>query len=76
MIAIYARENGQGMAFPMPVEIAAGPAGAGESPASGARSAPLALTGPSGAAAAETSVPPEPPPGPPTRRKPSLKRVK
>ena len=77
VIAIYARENGQGMAFPMPVEIAAGPAGAGESSAPAARSAPLALTGPSGGSVAEVAAPPEPPPpGPPPRRKPSLKRVK
>jgi stringent starvation protein B len=77
VIAIYARENGQGMAFPMPVETAVGPVGAGESSAPAARSAPLALTGPSGGSVANVSVPPEPPPpGPPPRRKPSLKRVK
>ena len=77
VIAIYARENGQGMAFPMPVEIAAGPTGAGESSAPAIRPAPLALTGPSGASVAEVAAPPEPPPpGPPPRRKPSLKRVK
>ena len=73
VIAIYARENGQGMAFPMPVEMAAGPA---DPLAAGARSAPLALTGPSSAASVETPAPPEPPPSPPPRRKPALKRVK
>lgn len=73
VIAIYARENGQGMAFPMPVEMAAGPA---DPLAAGTRSAPLALTGPSSGALVETPAPPEPPPSPPPRRKPALKRVK
>jgi stringent starvation protein B len=77
VIAIYARENGQGMAFPMPVEISAGPAATGDSPAPAPRSAPLALTGPSSGSIAEVAAPPDPPPpGPPPRRKPSLKRVK
>ena len=81
VIAIYARENGQGMAFPMPTEASAGPttAGAGESPAvvTPPRSTPLALTGPSGARAPKAEPPTDtPPPSPPPRRKPALKRVK
>ena len=73
VIAIYARENGQGMAFPMPVEMAGGPA---DPVATGARSAPLALTGPSSGAVAEAPAPEPPPSSPPPRRKPALKRVK
>ena len=84
VIAIYARENGQGMAFPMPAEATA--AGA---PRSGAtaptavpppRSTSLTLTGPPplGAIAPPPTTPStDPPPSvPPPRRKPSLKRVK
>ena len=80
VIAIYARENGQGMAFPMPTEASAGPtaAGTGETPAvvTPPRTTPLALTGP--VARPPKSEPPTdtPPPGPPPRRKPALKRVK
>jgi stringent starvation protein B len=85
VIAIYARENGQGMAFPMPAGAA--PAGA----ASGAeldvpalrpaapRGPRLARTegsspvqkSPRGGAAGEAEPPPEPPP-----KRPALKRVK
>ena len=80
VIAIYARENGQGMAFPMPAEASAGPAtaGTGESPSvvTPPRSTPLALTGP-GARAPKSEPPTDtPPPNPPPRRKPALKRVK
>ena len=83
VIAIYARENGQGMAFPMPAEAAGVPALPAPAPdeiagAPPSRSTSLTLTGP--AAVPGTSEPepaPEsPPPGPPSRRKPSLKRVK
>jgi len=85
VIAIYARENGQGMAFPMPAEVGGSGAPA-PAPAPGTithalapapKPTPLALTTP-GAPAGKTSAPPTepPPPAPPPRRKPSLKRVK
>jgi stringent starvation protein B len=79
VIAIYARENGQGMAFPMPPEagtVTAGPpaSAAHASPAAAPKATPLALTH---APAQPPAPPPEaPPPGPPPRRKPSLKRIK
>ena len=83
VIAIYARENGQGMAFPMPAD--AGGASVGPAPADidsipPARGTALTLTAPAGGggvAAGELPAPPDaPPPGPPPRRKPALKRVK
>ena len=81
VIAIYARENGQGMAFPPPVDslVAA--------PSSSAVLAPVADVGGSGASAEDRVVqlvpavdvgddePPKPTPGPAGGR-PSLKRVK
>jgi stringent starvation protein B len=81
VIAIYARENGQGMAFPPPVDslVAA--------PSSSAVLTPVADVVESGASAEDRVVqlvpavdvgdddPPKPPPGPPSGR-PSLKRVK
>jgi stringent starvation protein B len=85
VIAIYARENGQGMAFPMPA--GATPAGAPgdaeqESPGTKAgvqRGPRLARAdgsshlqkAPRGGAAGEVEPPPEPPP-----KRPALKRVK
>ena len=91
VIAIYARENGQGMAFPMPTEgqpASAKPAQDGQ-PASITAAPPrgprLALTDsaathkdkgqPSSAAPAGPPSPP-PPPEPPTGGRPSLKRIK
>ena len=81
VIAIYARETGQGMAFPMPTEASAGsaPPAGGETPSvvTPPRTTPLALTGP--AARTQKSEPPPtdtPPSSPPPRRKPALKRVK
>ena len=78
VIAIYARENGQGMAFPVPGDAAA----AAQTPAAednGAARAPrLSLTeapaGDNGArtGGAESPQPPEPPAG----GRPSLKRIK
>lgn len=81
VIAIYARENGQGMAFPMPAEAGGasiGPADADAGSAPPSRGTSLTLTTPAaGAPAGETSAPPDAPPsGPPPRRKPALKRVK
>ncbi len=81
VIAIYARENGQGMAFPMPSDAPAAASGNAvpDAAAPASRSASLTLTGPT---SAPTQVrgdvapgdPPQPPP--PPRKKPSLKRVK
>jgi len=84
VIAIYARENGQGMAFPMPAEIggagapAPAPAVTTHALAPAPKPTPLALTTQSTAAAKPASSAPTepPPPAPPPRRKPSLKRVK
>ena len=77
VIAIYARENGQGMAFPVPNEASSGSAAADaaspEAPA--ARATHLSLTEAprhDADAAGEPSEPPEPPAG----GRPSLKRVK
>ena len=82
VVAIYARENGQGMAFPVPTQPAAGAAPAVEAEASrtGLR---LAGTGagddevatPAPAAAAPPDEPPPEPPAPAGGR-PALKRVK
>jgi len=88
VIAIYARENGQGMAFPMPAD---GPAAVAAAPGPGADSPPL-LEGPApkgprlartaGGHAAKSprgvaTLPPElPPPDAPPPKRPSLKRVK
>ena len=81
VVAIYARENGQGMAFPVPTE---GSRGNETSPAPGAapqgRGLRLASSEPESQTAdapsgAEPSEPPPEPAGPPPSR-PSLKRVK
>ncbi len=78
VIAIYARENGQGMAFP-----SAGPSGGGADqskpipPTAGGRSADadVKLVPLASAPAPDGEKPPEPPrPGP--RNKPTLTRVK
>jgi stringent starvation protein B len=89
VIAIYARENGQGMAFPMPAGAAAPGAGGEAEPAApdGKPAAPRgprlaraensssgsANRGPRGSAAGDAE-PPTPPEPPPKR--PALKRVK
>jgi stringent starvation protein B len=74
VVAIYARENGQGMAFPAPdtaaalatpVSVVAGPTAT--APARGLRLASDAESGDTGA---------EPPDHPPSAPRPSLKRVK
>jgi stringent starvation protein B len=79
VIAIYARENGQGMAFPMPSEGQT-PSATGESPAlvTPARGGPrLALTDSTpkaeNAEGPDANPPPEPGPG---GARPSLKRIK
>ena len=86
VVAIYARENGQGMAFPVPTEGSRSGENvqAPAAPVQGrglrlARPEPQALPAHTPAAAeAPAEPPPEPPPqpvGPPPGR-PSLKRVK
>ena len=75
VIAIYARENGQGMAFPMPSEAPEGGVAAVPSNAP-VKTAGLTLTGPPKPAGLLEGPPPEPPPSAPPRRKPALKRVK
>lgn len=76
VIAIYARENGQGMAFPVPAEAPAGtPPAAAEAPAVTPAPRPprLALT----EVPAKADVGDEPPaPEPPSGGRPSLKRIK
>ena len=85
VVAIYARENGQGMAFPVPSENAAsgGPADRMvEPPRTGLRLAPAAVAAdeveaPVAARDVEVGTddpPPEPPPA--AGGRPSLKRVK
>lgn len=79
VVAIYARENGQGMAFPAP-EVAAlegtpGPAAPPSPPRRGLRLAMEPPADPAPASALEDS--PEPPPSPPSQPpRPALKRVK
>lgn len=75
VVAIYARENGQGMAFPVPTASA-------EPPPAPTAAAPAAKPGPRGLRLAsvegdDSALPPddEPPEGGPPPR-PSLKRVK
>ena len=83
VIAIYARENGQGMAFPMPSDAQ----GAGLS--ASAAEVPAAITPPRGAKLTLTDAPSPPkghdrtaptspvsPPEPPSGGRPSLKRIK
>ena len=81
VVAIYARENGQGMAFPVPTPDGAKP----EPPAApvGVRGLHLAGTQPEpgpppvlSPAAATREPDPPPEPAPPTGGRPSLKRIK
>ncbi len=81
VIAIYARENGQGMAFPMPSEAGAA---VGTAPRTEPAQVPAPTRGPrlalTDAAGATPSQPAssegEPPPEPPAGGRPALKRVK
>lgn len=76
VIAIYARENGQGMAFPVPGDAPAGMQPAVTEPAPGVPRPPhLALTE-SGARPDGGETPEPPSPEPPSGGRPSLKRVK
>ncbi|MDQ6685155.1 MAG: ClpXP protease specificity-enhancing factor [Pseudomonadota bacterium] len=87
VIAIYARENGQGMAFPMPSDAPAPEAGSTTAAVAVARGAAALPRGPRLARSAgisgkspgtvgnsAASEPPEPPP--PEPKRPALKRVK
>lgn len=86
VVAIYARENGQGMAFPVPIEASSAPAAASppEPAPEPRRSAPvIKLSGGEAPAAPKpkrsSGAPaPEPPPPAPISPggRPSLKRVK
>ena len=83
VVAIYARENGQGMAFPVPTESSASGATAvaAEPARTGLRLARSASDDEEVAATAPVAVPPadEPPPEPPAPGaggRPTLKRVK
>ena len=74
VIAIYARENGQGMAFPSP-GLAALPDAQASTEASAAPGPRLALTEPAPGPAGSDSTEP-PPPDLPSGKRASLKRVK
>jgi stringent starvation protein B len=80
VIAIYARENGQGMAFPVPVAATATPDAGNKSPLSSVPAAGgtddegkvVQLVNPELAEGTPDGEPPRPPSGP----RPALKRVK
>jgi stringent starvation protein B len=83
VIAIYARENGQGMAFPVPVPAAHGDEAGKPSPLTSVPAAGSGETegkvvqlvtpeGGAGVASSPEGEPPKPPSGP----RPALKRVK
>ncbi|MFN0184472.1 MAG: ClpXP protease specificity-enhancing factor [Aquabacterium sp.] len=83
VVAIYARENGQGMAFPMP--SAAAPMATDAPAATSAMTLRLAGTEPSADTPAEPADAPapragwsddNPPPPPPSGPRPTLKRIK
>ena len=78
VVAIYARENGQGMAFPVPTAAGATPAvvaPATESGRSGLRLAPMPGTDAAAVPADKPNPEPEPP-SPGAGARPSLKRIK
>jgi stringent starvation protein B len=85
VVAIYARENGQGMAFPVPTDGGSGkvqaPTADGGQPSSPPRGLRLASAeqasdeaGPTAVVPASPDEPPEPPE--PAAPRPSLKRIK
>ena len=83
VIAIYARENGQGMAFPAPNAGAGAGVQASVDPADAKRAAPHLTLADEAAGPAPVATPaarppktPEPPEPPPSPGRPSLKRVK
>ena len=76
VIAIYARENGQGMAFPMPTD-AQKPTAEDTPPVAGAGRGPrLTLTEAPGSKAEGDDGGDAAPPEPPSGGRPSLKRIK
>lgn len=84
VVAIYARENGQGMAFPSPsTERSVGPelqptldkTGSVSGGAQEGAAASLALV-PAGSAKADSAPDSDPPPATPVGGKPTLKRIK
>ena len=81
VVAIYARENGQGMAFPMPVAGEAAPSAAApameSSGRSGLRLAPVSVADTAAEPPANPTLEPDPePPSPGAGARPSLKRIK
>ena len=80
VVAIYARENGQGMAFPVPAAAGAAPAvlaPAIESGRSGLRLAPAPGADSAAVPPAKPTAEPDPePPSPGAGARPSLKRIK
>ena len=81
VVAIYARENGQGMAFPMPTDGAAAQGPAEPQPSRGLRLAttePEVTVDPVGPVAVSTTPPDDKPDPaqPPAGGRPSLKRIK
>ncbi len=75
VVAIYARENGQGMAFPVPTEPAAPAAASADSrPPTPLRG--LRLAEPKESSTPDVAQPPSEPPEPPSGGRPSLKRIK
>jgi len=83
VIAIYARENGQGMAFPVPADAPAGMTPAGEAATSSqpggagtAKGPKLALADAAPADSTQDERGDETPPEPPSGGRPTLKRVK
>ena len=85
VVAIYARENGQGMAFPMPSEASAGTAGPARAPTAatsdGPAAAPVLHLARTDQRAPDPEGPGDPPDAdpsktPPSGGRPSLKRVK
>jgi stringent starvation protein B len=73
VIAIYARENGQGMAFPVPSDAPAGMQAHAAVSDGAAKTPHLSLTSPAPAA---PDAGEQPPPEPPSGGRPALKRVK
>ncbi|TMH09169.1 MAG: ClpXP protease specificity-enhancing factor [Betaproteobacteria bacterium] len=85
VIAIYARENGQGMAFPVPADAPAGmtptaeatePAPASVSALKGPKKLSLADSPPATSGASAQQRADDTPPEPPSGGRPTLKRIK
>ena len=78
VIAIYARENGQGMAFPSPANTPSPEVQAAADAPAAARGPRLALTEPAQDPTEAEAEPPGPPPpsAPPSGKRAALKRIK